>query len=55
MDIDNQKKWTKCFEVDGVHLPTGYYLGISAATGDLTGVLNLRLLFFAVSYVSTKA
>ncbi len=27
----------KCFEIDGVQLPTGYYFGLSAATGDLTG------------------
>ncbi|KAK4470713.1 hypothetical protein MN116_006241 [Schistosoma mekongi] len=25
-----------CFTVDGVHLPTGYYIGVSAATGDLS-------------------
>ncbi|VDD80751.1 unnamed protein product [Mesocestoides corti] len=36
MDIDNQNQWASCFEVGGVHLPTGYYLGVSAATGDLT-------------------
>ncbi|TGZ62366.1 hypothetical protein CRM22_007486 [Opisthorchis felineus] len=26
----------ECFSVDGVHLPIGYYLGVSAATGDLS-------------------
>ena len=25
-----------CFEVDGVVLPTGLYMGITSATGDLT-------------------
>lgn len=40
MDIDNEHKWKQCFEVNGVHLPTGYYLGISAATGDLTGIIS---------------
>ncbi|VDQ03205.1 unnamed protein product [Trichobilharzia regenti] len=27
----------ECFTVDGVHLPTGYYIGVTAATGDLSG------------------
>nr|CAH8857109.1 unnamed protein product [Trichobilharzia regenti] len=26
----------ECFTVDGVHLPTGYYIGVTAATGDLS-------------------
>ncbi|CAH8548566.1 unnamed protein product [Heterobilharzia americana] len=25
-----------CFTIDGVHLPTGYYIGVTAATGDLS-------------------
>jgi len=35
VDVDDKRGWRPCFEVDGVHLPTGYFLGISAATGDL--------------------
>ena len=35
VDVDDQRGWRNCFEVDGVHLPTGYYFGLSAATGDL--------------------
>ena len=38
IDIDGENKWKPCFTVDGVRLPTGYYFGASAATGDLTGV-----------------
>jgi len=34
-DIDNQNVWKECFSVSGVHLPTNYYFGFSAATGDL--------------------
>lgn len=30
-----------CFTVDGVRLPTGYFIGISAATGDLSGNITL--------------
>jgi len=36
MDIENDRTWKECFEVSGVHLPTGYYFGLSATTGDLT-------------------
>ena len=28
--------------VSGVDLPTGYYLGFSAATGDLAGTILLK-------------
>ena len=30
------KDWKECFKVSGVILPTGYYVGVSAATGDLS-------------------
>ena len=36
-DIDGKNAWKQCFMVDGVRLPTGYYFGASAATGDLAG------------------
>jgi len=35
IDVDDQRGWKPCFEVEGVHLPTGYFFGFSAATGDL--------------------
>lgn len=35
-DISNKAAWQECFSVKGVKLPTGYYLGISATTGDLS-------------------
>ena len=38
MDIDNKGQWKDCFTVNGVRLPTGYYFGASAATGDLAGL-----------------
>jgi len=38
IDIDGENKWKPCFTVDGVRLPTGYYFGASAATGDLSGM-----------------
>ena len=29
------QEWEECFVVRRVHLPLGYYFGLSAATGDL--------------------
>ena len=38
-DVDGEGKWRECFDVVGVELPTSYYLGFSAATGDLAGII----------------
>uniref|UniRef100_A0A914ZL46 L-type lectin-like domain-containing protein n=1 Tax=Parascaris univalens TaxID=6257 RepID=A0A914ZL46_PARUN len=35
-DISGAGVWKECMSVNGVRLPTGYYFGMSAATGDLT-------------------
>lgn len=35
-DIENKGVWNLCMSVNNVQLPTGYYFGISAATGDLS-------------------
>jgi len=35
-DLDDKGSWTDCLNVKGVKLPTGYFLGASAATGDLS-------------------
>ena len=37
-DIENDGEWKPCFQVSGVRLPTSYYIGLSAATGDLAGL-----------------
>lgn len=45
-DLDDKNAWTTCFTVKGVNLPTGYYLGASAATGDLSDnheILSMKL------------
>lgn len=36
-NIHGEPDWEPCFVVKDVDLPTGYYLGMSAATGDLAG------------------
>lgn len=35
-DIENKREWKLCFESPNVKLPTGYYFGASATTGDLS-------------------
>lgn len=35
-DFENKAAWKECFKVSGVKLPTGYYFGLTAATGDLS-------------------
>ena len=43
-DVEGQGTWEDCFSVDGVFLPTGYYFGVSAATGDLAGESSFRFI-----------
>ncbi|TRY76271.1 hypothetical protein TCAL_12004 [Tigriopus californicus] len=35
-DLENDRAWTQCLQVKDVKLPTGYYIGASATTGDLS-------------------
>lgn len=45
-DIEGKQEWKECFSVEGVRLPTGYYFGASAATGDLADnhdILSMKL------------
>ncbi|CAF0916737.1 unnamed protein product [Brachionus calyciflorus] len=35
-DVDNKNQWKECLSVENVKLPTRYYFGFSAATGDLS-------------------
>jgi len=35
-DLENRRSWAKCFSIDGVRLPTGYFFGISSTTGELS-------------------
>ncbi|THD27577.1 lectin vip36 [Fasciola hepatica] len=45
----NQKDDVNCIAVDNVRLPVGYYLGLSAATGDLTDAHDIySVRFFEV-------
>ncbi len=40
-NIFGNDDWKTCFVVNDVDLPTGYYFGATAATGDLAGVCVL--------------
>jgi len=35
-DLANKRAWAPCVSIEGVKLPTGYYFGMSATTGDLS-------------------
>ncbi|XP_053619368.1 vesicular integral-membrane protein VIP36 isoform X2 [Plodia interpunctella] len=35
-DLEGKNAWKECFKVENVQLPTGYYFGASATTGDLS-------------------
>lgn len=37
VDVDDKNEWKECIDIGGVRLPTGYFFGSSAATGDLSG------------------
>lgn len=51
MDIENKNAWKECFSVDNVKLPTRYYFGFSAATGDLSGELKAQPVIQAKEFV----
>lgn len=45
-DIENKAAWKECFQVEGVKLPTGYYFGVTATTGDLSDshdIISIRM------------
>ncbi|XP_076295456.1 vesicular integral-membrane protein VIP36 isoform X2 [Lasioglossum baleicum] len=45
-DFANKAAWKECFSVKEIKLPTGYYFGLSATTGDLSDnhdILSIRL------------
>ena len=44
--IDGSGEYKECFKVEGVRLPTGYFLGLSAATGELSDahdIMSIKL------------
>lgn len=54
-NIENRNEWKQCFQVSGVRLPTGYYFGASAETGDLSDnhdILSYK--FYEITPTSTE-
>ena len=39
-NFNDATDWSPCFSVDDIDLPTGYFLGFSATTGDLAGIIT---------------
>ena len=39
-DLENKRAWAPCLKVEGVKLPTGYFIGASAATGNKSSSLK---------------
>ncbi|XP_042338708.1 vesicular integral-membrane protein VIP36-like [Plectropomus leopardus] len=46
VDVDDKNEWRECIDIGGVRLPTGYFFGASAATGDLSDnhdIISMKL------------
>uniref|UniRef100_A0A3Q0RU56 Lectin, mannose-binding 2-like b n=1 Tax=Amphilophus citrinellus TaxID=61819 RepID=A0A3Q0RU56_AMPCI len=46
VDVDGKQEWRECAEITGLRLPTGYFLGASSATGDLSDnhdIISMKL------------
>ncbi|XP_069566162.1 vesicular integral-membrane protein VIP36 isoform X1 [Brachyistius frenatus] len=46
VDVDDKNEWKECIDIGGVRLPTGYFFGASAATGDLSDnhdIISMKL------------
>ncbi|XP_070689709.1 lectin, mannose-binding 2-like b [Pempheris klunzingeri] len=51
VDVDGKQEWKDCADIPGVRLPTGYFLGASSATGDLSDnhdIISMKLYQLAV-------
>uniref|UniRef100_A0A8D0CXT3 Lectin, mannose-binding 2 n=1 Tax=Sander lucioperca TaxID=283035 RepID=A0A8D0CXT3_SANLU len=46
VDVEDKNEWKECIDIGGVRLPTGYFFGASAATGDLSDnhdIISMKL------------
>jgi len=54
-DVENQHQWLLCFSVPGVRLPTGYYFGASAATGELSDTHDIiAIKMYEIEFTRTE-
>ncbi|XP_003217633.1 vesicular integral-membrane protein VIP36 [Anolis carolinensis] len=52
-DVEDKNEWKNCFDVAGVRLPTGYFFGASAGTGDLSDnhdIISMKLFQLMVEH-----
>ncbi|KAG9469055.1 vesicular integral-membrane protein VIP36 [Eleutherodactylus coqui] len=52
-DIEGKNEWKNCVDISGVRLPTGYYFGATAATGDLSDnhdIISMKLYQLVVEH-----
>ncbi|KAM9252835.1 vesicular integral-membrane protein VIP36 [Dugong dugon] len=52
-DLEDKNEWKNCIDITGVRLPTGYYFGASAGTGDLSDnhdIISLKLFQLMVEH-----
>ncbi|KAL0608312.1 Vesicular integral-membrane protein VIP36 [Plecturocebus cupreus] len=52
-DLEGENEWKNCIDITGVRLPTGYYFGASAGTGDLSDnhdIISMKLFQLMVEH-----
>ncbi|XP_033617552.1 vesicular integral-membrane protein VIP36 isoform X3 [Fukomys damarensis] len=52
-DLEDKNEWKNCIDIVGVRLPTGYYFGASAGTGDLSDnhdIISIKLFQLMVEH-----
>ncbi|KAM9129802.1 vesicular integral-membrane protein VIP36 [Pangshura tecta] len=52
-DVEDKNEWKNCIDVAGVRLPTGYFFGASAGTGDLSDnhdIISMKLFQLMVEH-----
>uniref|UniRef100_A0A8C6EK84 Lectin, mannose binding 2 n=2 Tax=Microcebus murinus TaxID=30608 RepID=A0A8C6EK84_MICMU len=52
-DLEDKNEWKNCIDITGVRLPTGYYFGASAGTGDLSDnhdIISMKLFQLMVEH-----
>ncbi|XP_047210515.1 vesicular integral-membrane protein VIP36 isoform X2 [Girardinichthys multiradiatus] len=57
VDVDDKNEWKECIDIGGVRLPTGYFFGASAATGDLSDnhdIISMKLYQLMVDHTQEE-
>ncbi|KAH9391428.1 Vesicular integral-membrane protein VIP36 [Tyrophagus putrescentiae] len=56
-DVDGSGNWEQCFHAEGVRLPTGLYMGVTAATGELSDnhdVISIKTYMLDAPYSASR-